>query len=89
MCIRNFDSVLFHITNILFFIVAGEPGRASARAGASVAGGTYRCSTRPSDDHKVAAADQQGIFYAKYSQDDKFVSAKAENQRLACFTNLF
>lgn len=56
---RNFDILLFH-SDILF--IAGEPGGAGTRVGASAAGGTYRGSTRSSDDHKVATADQQGIF---------------------------
>jgi len=46
----------------LSFVVTGEPGGTSARVGASVTGGTYRGSTRSSNDHKIAAADQQGMY---------------------------
>lgn len=48
----------FHILhNSLLSVVTGKLGRASARTGTSVAGGTYRGSTRSSDDYKVAAAN--------------------------------
>lgn len=50
------------IANILFSVVTGDPGGTSARAGASVVGGTHRGSTRSSDYHKITAADQQGMW---------------------------